>query len=101
MIKVLNIISDTNVGGAGRVILNYLKYMDRDRFEVSVALPQGSLLKPQLEPFGIPIYEVDGMADKSLDWKAIKKLKQVIRLSGADIVHTHGSMSGRIDGRHC
>ena len=29
MIRVLNIISDTNIGGAGRVILNYLSYADR------------------------------------------------------------------------
>ena len=29
MIKVLNIISDTNIGGAGRVLLNYLQYADR------------------------------------------------------------------------
>lgn len=28
MIRVLNIISDTNIGGAGRVILNYLSYAD-------------------------------------------------------------------------
>ena len=29
MIRVLNIISDTNIGGAGRVLLNYLRYTDR------------------------------------------------------------------------
>ena len=26
MIRVLNIISDTNIGGAGRVLINYLQY---------------------------------------------------------------------------
>ena len=46
MTCVLNIISDTNIGGAGRVLLNYLQYCDRSQFQVSVALPQGSLLKP-------------------------------------------------------
>ena len=49
MIRVLNIISDTNIGGAGRVILNYLRYADRDKFETLVAIPRGSLLKPLLE----------------------------------------------------
>ena len=29
MIRVLNIISDTNIGGAGRVILNYLRFATR------------------------------------------------------------------------
>ena len=32
MMRVLNIISDTNIGGAGRVILNYLRYADRTKF---------------------------------------------------------------------
>ena len=39
MTRVLNIISDTNIGGAGRVLLNYLRYTDRERFETLVALP--------------------------------------------------------------
>ena len=26
MIRVMNVISDTNIGGAGRVLLNYLRY---------------------------------------------------------------------------
>ena len=29
MIRVLNVISDTNIGGAGRVILNYLRFADK------------------------------------------------------------------------
>ena len=44
MIKVLNVISDTNIGGAGRCLLNFLKYYDRSRFEVKVVLPHDSLL---------------------------------------------------------
>ena len=39
MIKVLNIISDKNIGGAGRCVLNFLKYYDRDNFQVSVVVP--------------------------------------------------------------
>ena len=33
MTRVLDLISDTNIGGAGRVLLNYLKYADTARFE--------------------------------------------------------------------
>ena len=101
LIKVLNIISDTNVGGAGRVILNYLKYYDRDNFEVSVAMPQGSLLKSRVEEYGVPVYEIPAMEDKSLDRNAIRLLKKLIKEVQPDIVHTHGSMSGRIAGRQC
>jgi glycosyltransferase involved in cell wall biosynthesis len=101
MVKVMNIISDTNVGGAGRVLLNYLRYMNKDKFSISVAVPRGSLLIDDLKKFEICIYEIDGIADKSLDFSAIKKLKDVIRRENPDIVHTHGSMSGRIAGRQC
>ena len=40
MIKVLNIISDTNIGGAGRYLLNFLKYYDRSKYEIKVVLPE-------------------------------------------------------------
>lgn len=99
MIRVMNIISDTNIGGAGRVLINYLKYRDREHFDVSVALPRGSKLKEPLEALGSTVYEVDGMADKSMDVGAIKTLRTLIRQVDPDIVHTHGSMSGRIAAR--
>lgn len=101
MIKVMNIISDTNIGGAGRVLINYFKYYDAGSYSVSVALPRGSKLIAPLSELGARIYEIDGMADKSLDMGAIKKLKAVIREENPDIVHTHGSMSGRIAGKQC
>ncbi len=101
MIKVLNIISDTNIGGAGRVILNYLKYSDRTRFETHVALPRGSLLASPLKELGARVHEVDGIADKSMDLKSIGILKKLIREVDPDIVHTHGSLTGRIAGRQC
>ena len=40
MTRVLNIISDTNIGGAGRVILNYLRFADTKQFETLVAVPR-------------------------------------------------------------
>ena len=97
MIRVLNIISDTNIGGAGRVILNYLNYTDKSRFETLVAVPRGSLLKQA----GAKVYEVDGMADRSYHKDDVKLLKELIRRVKPDLVHTHGSFSGRIAARRC
>ena len=101
MIRVLNIISDTNIGGAGRVILNYLNYTDQTRFETLVAVPRGSLLKQPLEKAGAKVYEVDGMADRSYHKDDVKLLKALIREVKPDLVHTHGSLSGRIAARRC
>ena len=101
MIRVLNIISDTNIGGAGRVILNYLRYADRNKFETLVAIPRGSLLKPLLEEAEVTVYEVDGMADCSYASEDVKALQALIRRVKPDLVHTHGALSGRIAAKRC
>lgn len=96
MTKVLNIISDTNIGGAGRCLLNFLKYYDRSQYEVKVILPEHSLLKPAILELNTPVIEVAGMADKSFSLPAIRALKQVIKAEQPQIVHTHGAVSGRV-----
>ncbi len=101
MIRILNIISDTNIGGAGRVILNYLRYADRNKFETLVAIPRGSLLKPLLEEAEVTVYEVDGMADCSYASEDVKALQALIRRVKPDLVHTHGALSGRIAAKRC
>ncbi|MCI9671022.1 MAG: glycosyltransferase family 4 protein [Lawsonibacter sp.] len=101
MIKVLNIISDTNIGGAGRVILNYLRYTHRDRFETWIALPRGSLLKAPLEEAGGRVLEVDGIADRSYHREDVKTLRALMEVQRPHIVHTHGCLSGRIAAKKC
>ena len=101
MIKVLNIISDSNIGGAGKCVLTFLKYFDRDAFEVKVALPKDSLLIPEIEKLNIEYIETENIAEKSLSLAGIRSLKKVIKDYPYDIVHTHGNMSGRIAGKQC
>jgi glycosyltransferase involved in cell wall biosynthesis len=98
-LRVLNVISDTNIGGAGRCLLNYLKYCDRSRYDISVLLPKGSLLKPAVEASGVPVLEADIEGDRSLDPKAVPVLRRMVAAADPDLVHTHGSMSGRIAAR--
>ena len=101
MIKVLNIISDSNIGGAGRCLLNFLKYFDRKKFGVMVVMPRNSLLKPEVEKLNIRVIEVDGIADKSFDFKAIGKINGIIEKTNPDIIHTHGTVTGRICAKMC
>ncbi len=101
MIKVMNILTDSNIGGAGRCLINYLKYCDRSRFEITVVLPRGSLLIPEVEAVGFSVLEADHIAECSFSRKAIGSLREIIRREKPDIVHTHGSFSGRIAGRLC
>ncbi len=101
MKKILNIISDTNVGGAGRILLTYLKYMNREEYEAAVALPAGSLLIERIHALDVEVFEIDGISDRSFDRAAIRLLQNVIREYQPDLVHTHGSLSGRIAARRC
>ncbi len=101
MIKVLNIISDSNIGGAGRCILNYLKYYNREEFAIKVVVPKRSLLIPEITKLRVMCIECDYISDKSFDKDAIKALSDIIKRENPHIVHTHGNLSGRIAGRLC
>ena len=96
MIKVIEVSSDTNIGGAGKCVLTLLENLDRKEFCVKTILPKNSLLKPHIEALGVEVIEVNGIADKSLDKAAIKELREVFKREKPDVVHTHGSMSARI-----
>jgi len=100
MIKVIQVSSDTNIGGAGKCLLTMLENYDRNEFLMKVVLPKNSLLKPEIEKTGTEIIEVEGIADKSLDFSSISTLKKIFKEEKPDIVHAHASMSARIAARH-
>lgn len=99
MIKVLNIISDTNIGGAGKVIINFSRNFDNKNFEIVVVLPKGSALVKELKGTKVKLIEIDGLKDKSLDFKSLFKLKKIIKQEKPDIVHTHASSIARLAAR--
>ena len=101
MKKVLNIISDHNIGGAGKCVLIYSEHYNKEKFQLFVAVPKGSKLIPELLKRNVNYYEVEGIADKSLSLKGIFQLKKLIKTLRPDIVHTHASMSGRIAAKLC
>lgn len=96
MIKVFQVSSDSNIGGAGKCILTYLEHFDRSKFDMTVVLPENSLLKPKVEALGVRVIEVSGIAEKSLGAEGIKNLVVLFRKEKPDVVHTHGSMSARV-----
>lgn len=97
--KVIEVSSDTNIGGAGKCLLTLLENFDYGKFEVKVILPKNSLLKSHIDRMGIEVIETDGIADKSLDMKAVGELTRIFKAEGPDLVHTHASMSARIAAR--
>ena len=96
MIKVLNVISDLNVGGAGKCVINFCKNYDRKKFEIVVVVPEGSELVSELKNTNARIIELDGLKNKSLDFKSFFKLRKIIKNEKPDIVHTHASSIAKL-----
>ena len=94
-IKILHIISDTNFGGAGRLLLNLSQCIDKKRFMFTFAIPYQSKLQEKLEQEG-RVYCYYGKGDASFDPNSIYSLCKIIKNAKPHIVHTHSSLSGRI-----
>lgn len=99
MIKVVEAISDTNIGGAGRLLLARLEQSNRARFDETVVLPRGSKLCPHLDDIGVKYIEINGCAERSLDIFAIPRLWREIRRVRPHILNSHACLSARIAGR--
>ncbi len=94
--KILMVISDTNIGGAGKWILEYFRYADKKRFTIKAVIPIGSRLKQLYTDAGLQVIECDGIADQSFSVNGIKNLQRIFKTEQPDIVHSHGTMSARI-----
>ena len=99
MKKIIHVISDTNIGGAGKYLITYCKNRDKNKYDIIVIIPKDSLLKQELLNTGVRIIEIEGLKDKSFDIKAISSLKKIFKEEKPDIVHTHASLSARIAAR--
>lgn len=97
--KIIEVSTDTNIGGAGKCLITLLENFDYSKFDVKVILPPNSLLKPLIERLRIQVIEVHGIAEKSLDIKSIRALRRIFKDEKPDLVHTHASMSARIAAR--
>ena len=111
MYKVIHVISDKNIGGAGVLLLGLLGHTDRTRFEPLVVLPKGSLLTPRARAIGVRCVELSRGGDKTLSPAALWPLFRLFWRERPDIVHTNASLSARlaalpfraakIDTKHC
>ncbi len=95
-LKVIHIITDKNIGGAGRWLLNFLSYYDRDKFDVKVILPEDSLLAPEVDRLGTERISIKDLKESSYDKESVKKFKEVFLKENPDVVHTHASLAARM-----
>ena len=95
MINILSIITDTNIGGAGNVLLNFMKNTDREEFCHTVIVPENAQLAHLLHNLGVNVVEVAGIADKSVSVRAFSTFKKIYKELQPDLIHTHASLTAR------
>lgn len=98
--RVLHVISDRNIGGAGVLLLNLLRHFDRNEVVSTVALPRGSQLRERVLALKVPVRELDAPCDR-VTASSVRELIGVIRKTNPQIVHTNAAVSARVAGRLC
>lgn len=98
--KVLHVISDTNIGGAGVLLCTLLRNFDRARVESAVALPRESALRERIEALGVPTLTLRASCDR-FSTASVREISDLIKREHADIVHANAALCARIAGKRC
>lgn len=95
--RILHVITDTNIGGAGRYLLTLLTQRAFDEIEVIVSCPDGELGK-RIDAHGIRRAPVSPR-DVSFSLPLLRELISISKAVKPDLIHTHSSFSGRVCAR--
>ncbi len=112
MYKILHVITDKNIGGAGVLTLSLLRHTDRARFEPILALPRDSLLLPRASALGVRICPLPPSADGTFALAALPEMLRILGRERPDILHTNAALFARlaalpfrsmacVDTKHC
>jgi glycosyltransferase involved in cell wall biosynthesis len=101
-ITVLHFITELNIGGAEKALAHLLTYLDRDRFEPTVACLYGGdgPVADEIRTLDIPVIDLGMMA--KWRWDALWRLYRLLRCQRPTILHTwmfHANIPGRVIGR--
>ena len=66
-IKVMHVLTDTNIGGAGTLLYNTMRCANHDHFDYVVVLPRGSRLIERFRPLACRVVTVNCAQDRSLE----------------------------------
>lgn len=101
MKKIIHVLTDTNIGGAGVWLLNFARAYNPNQYDCTAFLPEKSALTPKLMTLGVRVVEIPHIADMSYSKEGLKELKAAFKREKPDIVHTHASLSARIAAKEC
>lgn len=98
--KILHVISDRNIGGAGVLLCNLLSCFDREKIESTVALPYDSELASRILKMDIPVLYLKEACER-LSPRSVLELSRIIKKGEVDVVHTNAAVSARVAAKLC
>ncbi|MBQ8587907.1 MAG: glycosyltransferase [Clostridia bacterium] len=101
MIKIMQVLTDSNIGGAGIWLINLLQNYNRSEYEIIVVLPSQAVLLDRIRALDVRTITAESIADRSFSSKAVSELTHIIKREKPDIIHTHASLSARIAAKKC
>lgn len=93
--KITQVISDTNIGGAGILLSSVTEGLAND-YDFEIIIPRGSRLRQRLPVGRVGIVELDFKGDKSFSLNDSLMFYRYFRSNPTDLVHTHASLSARL-----
>ncbi|MBE7446938.1 MAG: glycosyltransferase family 4 protein [Planctomycetia bacterium] len=91
-IRVLEMIDDASIGGGQVHVLMLAKYLDREKFEVSIACNGQGFLVDEARKLGIDTISVS--LENRVTLKSFREVTRIFRRGNFDILHTHGGTAG-------
>ena len=92
--NILLVTSSLHIGGAERVIANLAKYLDKDRFRVTVChLLERGVIGEEIERLGVPIIGVRRHGDPLRRYLSFLELRKIVKAHGIDLLHSHTTYS--------
>lgn len=96
--KILVLIKSLGLGGAERLLVDALPYLDQERFAYTFAyfLPWKDFLVPQFEAAGFPIHCLSAEANSRLGWLpgGFRRLWRLQKRHRFDLIHAHLPLAG-------
>lgn len=92
--NILIVASSLHIGGAERVVANLAKYLNRDRFNVTVChLLERGVIGDELQQQGIPVIGIQRHGDRIRRYFSFLGLRRAIKELEIDLLHSHTTYS--------
>ena len=91
MIRVLELLTTSALGGGPRQVYDLARRLPRDEFEVTVAAPHDGVFFDRFRALGLTVAEVG--ADR-LDPRTLRATLRLVREREIEVIHSHGKGAG-------